>query len=150
MSEDLDICLLRIGEGSLHYSHLLSSVGVLPPSLCPFPGERVSPPRRVKVRGIPISPNLLGYCSYVKKPECSAFPSGDEWPCGVGGDQPPNTNGFFHRRSPVLPHGVLHLCFSQKVILSRGFLGLGLGSSLGYPKGSKSWTNKLSGKFMTR
>jgi pyruvate formate lyase activating enzyme len=33
---------------------------------------------------------------YVKKPECPALPSGDE-------------SGFFHRRSPVLPHGVLHL-----------------------------------------
>jgi len=33
---------------------------------------------------------------YVKKPECPALPSGDE-------------PGFFHRRSPVLPHGVLHL-----------------------------------------
>src|SRR4030042_4823691 len=58
-----------------------------------------------------------------------ALPNGDEWPCGFGGgpttsvggpttsvggpttsvgDQPPNVNGFFHRRSPVLPHGVLH------------------------------------------
>ena len=33
---------------------------------------------------------------YVKKPECPALRSGDE-------------SGFFHRRSPVLPHGVLHL-----------------------------------------
>ena len=48
---------------------------------------------------------------------------GDEWPYGYRGgpttsvgDEPPKLNGFFHRRSPVLPptdvvgpHGVLHL-----------------------------------------
>jgi hypothetical protein len=45
---------------------------------------------------------------YVKKPECPALPRADEWPCGFGDDQPSNINGFFHRRSSMLPHGVLH------------------------------------------
>jgi len=31
----------------------------------------------------------------VKKPECPALPSGDEWLCGFGGDQPPNLRRFF-------------------------------------------------------
>jgi ferredoxin-thioredoxin reductase catalytic chain len=33
---------------------------------------------------------------------------GDEWPYGFGGDQPPNIDGFFDTRRPVLPHGALH------------------------------------------
>ena len=38
---------------------------------------------------------------------------------------------------------------SQKTILSKDFLGLGLGASSGYPNGIRSWTNKFLGKFMT-
>ena len=52
--------------------------------------------------------NLVEFADYVKKPECPDLPRRDEWPCGFGSDRPPNANGFFHRRSPVLPHGVLH------------------------------------------
>jgi acetate kinase len=59
----------------------------------------------------------------VKKPECPALRSGDDRPQGLEPPSTPNQNGFFHRRSPVLPptgvvgpptdvvgpHGVLHV-----------------------------------------
>jgi hypothetical protein len=59
-------------------------------------------------RPISATQAIPGKAFYVKKPECPALQSGDEWPSGLEPTQPPGQDGFFFRRSPVLQHGVLH------------------------------------------
>jgi hypothetical protein len=74
MSEALDIYLLRGGEWSLPYSHLLSSVGGVAPLTLTSPrGRGLARQRQVKVRGIPIGPNLPDItiiCAFPKKLSC--------------------------------------------------------------------------------
>jgi hypothetical protein len=45
---------------------------------------------------------------YVKKPECPARKSGDEWPRVFKEYMALKLNGFFFGRSPEREHGVLH------------------------------------------
>jgi len=56
---------------------------------------------------------------YVKKPECPARKSGDEWPAGLEARQPPCQNGFFFRRGPVRKHKVLHLRVTLRTFVNQ-------------------------------